>query len=185
MHHTASPSNMQILNVYSTSYDSGGRMWPIVHNTTVFSLVLTQIIALGVFGIKESQMASFFTIPLLIVTLLFSEYCKKHFYPIFRDLSAQVCFSNCSSSGSKFQVAWFILRKSGNCRTSSTWIETTSSVGGCRKSTSNYSVHTPGLRRHHHRRPPVLSSCVMSMGNLTPPCRSQSDKKLDFDCRNL
>ncbi|KAG6532793.1 CSC1-like protein RXW8 [Zingiber officinale] len=79
----------QILNVYSTSYDSGGRMWPIVHNTTVFSLVLTQIIALGVFGIKASQMASAFTIPLLIITLLFSEYCKKHFYPIFRDLSAQ------------------------------------------------------------------------------------------------
>ncbi|XP_072971847.1 CSC1-like protein RXW8 [Typha angustifolia] len=79
----------QILNVYGSKYETGGRIWPIVHNTTVFSLVLTQIIALGVFGIKHSPVSLGFTIPLLICTLLFNEYCRRRFYPIFKSLSAQ------------------------------------------------------------------------------------------------
>uniref|UniRef100_A0A1D1Z0N5 Putative membrane protein YLR241W n=1 Tax=Anthurium amnicola TaxID=1678845 RepID=A0A1D1Z0N5_9ARAE len=79
----------QILNVYGSKYETGGQMWPIVHNTTVFSLVLAQIIALGVFGLKDSPVASGFTIPLVILTLLFNEYCRQRFYPIFKSLSAQ------------------------------------------------------------------------------------------------
>ncbi|XP_015575719.2 CSC1-like protein RXW8 isoform X2 [Ricinus communis] len=73
----------QILNVYIPKYEGGGHFWPIVHNTTIFSLVLTQIIALGVFGIKESPVASGFTFPLVIGTLLFNEYCRLRFSPIF------------------------------------------------------------------------------------------------------
>ncbi|KAK6940326.1 CSC1/OSCA1-like, 7TM region [Dillenia turbinata] len=34
----------QILNVYVSKYDTGGQYWPIAHNTTIFSLVLTQIL---------------------------------------------------------------------------------------------------------------------------------------------
>ncbi|KAF8404822.1 hypothetical protein HHK36_009711 [Tetracentron sinense] len=80
----------QILNVYISKYESGGQYWPIVHNTTIFSLVLTQIIALGVFGLKRSPVASGFTIPLVICTLLFNEYCRQRFYPTFKSFSAQV-----------------------------------------------------------------------------------------------
>lgn len=81
---------VQILNVYISKYESGGLMWPVVHNTTVFSLVLMQIIALGVFGLKKSPVASGFTIPLLILTLLFNEYCRQRFHPIFISYNAQV-----------------------------------------------------------------------------------------------
>ncbi|GLT62967.1 hypothetical protein SLA2020_355670 [Shorea laevis] len=80
----------QILNVYVSKYESGGRFWPIVHNTTIFSLVVTQIIALGIFGIKRSRVASGFTIPLIILTLLFNEYCRQRFTPIFKRTSAQI-----------------------------------------------------------------------------------------------
>ncbi|XP_057973970.1 CSC1-like protein RXW8 isoform X2 [Malania oleifera] len=80
----------QILNVYISKYESGGQFWPIVHNTTIFSLVLTQIIALGVFGLKRSPVASGFTIPLVIFTLLFNEYCRQRFHPIFKNNAAQV-----------------------------------------------------------------------------------------------
>ncbi|XP_068657607.1 CSC1-like protein RXW8 [Aristolochia californica] len=79
----------QILNVYISKYESGGQVWPVVHNTTVFSLALTQVIALGVFSIKKSPIASGFTIPLLILTLLFNEYCRQRFHPIFKSISAQ------------------------------------------------------------------------------------------------
>ncbi|EOA33300.1 hypothetical protein CARUB_v10019848mg [Capsella rubella] len=80
----------QILNVYITKYESGGQYWPIFHNTTIFSLILTQIIALGFFGLKLSTVASGFTIPLILLTLLFSEYCRQRFAPIFHKYPAQV-----------------------------------------------------------------------------------------------
>jgi calcium permeable stress-gated cation channel len=102
---------MQILNVYVCKYDMGGKLWPLVHNTVVFSLVLTQIIAIGVFGLKRSKFSSGFTIPLVIGTLLFNEYCRHRFYSIFTSLSIQVIFFlfvcsifNCLLEGSPFHL---------------------------------------------------------------------------------
>lgn len=80
----------QILNVYVSNYESGGQFWPIVHITTIFSLVLSHIVALGVFGIKRSPVASGFTIPLIICTLLFNEYCRQRFLPVFKNSAAEV-----------------------------------------------------------------------------------------------
>ncbi|KQJ85654.1 CSC1-like protein RXW8 [Brachypodium distachyon] len=79
----------QLLNVYRTRYDTGGLYWPIAHNTVIFSLVLTQIICLGVFGLKESPVAAGFTIPLIILTLLFNQYCRKRLLPLFKTFPAQ------------------------------------------------------------------------------------------------
>uniref|UniRef100_A0A7N1A999 CSC1-like protein RXW8 n=1 Tax=Kalanchoe fedtschenkoi TaxID=63787 RepID=A0A7N1A999_KALFE len=80
----------QFLNVYIEKYKSGGQFWPIAHNSTIFSLVLAQIIAIGVFGLKKSPVASGFTIPLVICTLLFNEYCRQRFYPVFKKYPAEV-----------------------------------------------------------------------------------------------
>uniref|UniRef100_A0A803NIW0 CSC1/OSCA1-like 7TM region domain-containing protein n=2 Tax=Cannabis sativa TaxID=3483 RepID=A0A803NIW0_CANSA len=80
----------QVLNVYVSKYESGGQYWPIVHNTTIFSLVLMQIIALGVFGLRKSPVASGFTIPLVIFTILFNEYCRQRFNPIFVNHVAEI-----------------------------------------------------------------------------------------------
>lgn len=80
----------QIINVYITKYESGGQYWPIFHNTTIFSLILSQVIALGFFGLKLSTVASGFTIPLILLTLLFSEYCRQRFAPIFQKYPAEV-----------------------------------------------------------------------------------------------
>lgn len=79
----------QFLNVYVTEYDSGGLYWPIAHNTTIFSLIVTQIIAICVFGLKLAPVAAGFTIPLVILTLLFNEYCRQRFSPVFNCISAQ------------------------------------------------------------------------------------------------
>ncbi|CAB4274982.1 unnamed protein product [Prunus armeniaca] len=75
----------QLLNVYAPKYDTGGRFWPTVHNSTIFSLVLMHVIAIGIFGLKNLSLASSLTVPLPIVTLLFNEYCRKRFLPIFKD----------------------------------------------------------------------------------------------------
>ncbi|XP_059287884.1 CSC1-like protein RXW8 isoform X2 [Lycium ferocissimum] len=79
----------QILNVYVTKYQTGGTYWPIVHNTTIFSMVLMQIIALAVLGFKRSPSASSSAIPLIICTLLFHEYCRQRFEPLFKYTPAQ------------------------------------------------------------------------------------------------
>ncbi|KAI4389843.1 hypothetical protein MLD38_002021 [Melastoma candidum] len=60
------PEN-QILNVYITKYEG-----------------------LGVFGLKLSTVGAGFMIPLIILTLLFNEYCRKRFSPIFKNTAAQV-----------------------------------------------------------------------------------------------
>ncbi|XP_030954339.1 CSC1-like protein HYP1 [Quercus lobata] len=74
----------QLLNVYAPKYEAGGRFWPIVHDSTIFSLVLMHIIAIGIFGLKKLPLASSLIIPLPILTLLFHEYCQKRFLPIFK-----------------------------------------------------------------------------------------------------
>ncbi|KAJ3685552.1 hypothetical protein LUZ61_014716 [Rhynchospora tenuis] len=79
----------QLLFVYTPKYDTGGRFWPIVHNTTIFSLVLMHIIVIGIFGLKKLPLASSLILPLPILTLLFNEYCNKRFLPIFRAYSAE------------------------------------------------------------------------------------------------
>jgi len=81
---------MQLLNVYSPKYETGGRFWPIVHNSTIFSLVLMQAIAIGIFGLKKLPLASGLILPLPVFTLLFNEYCRKRFLPIFHAYPAEV-----------------------------------------------------------------------------------------------
>ncbi|KAI3768554.1 hypothetical protein L2E82_19339 [Cichorium intybus] len=74
----------QLLNVYSPQFETGGTFWPIVHNCTIFSLVLMHLIAVGIFGLKGLPLASTLTIPLPIITLLFNSYCQKRFVPDFK-----------------------------------------------------------------------------------------------------
>eukprot|EP01018_Ginkgo_biloba_P037296 Gb_09904 [translate_table: standard] len=73
----------QVLNVYSPKFETAGKFWPIVHDSTIFSLILMQIIAIGVFGLKKIPIASGLIVPLSALTLLFNEYCRKRFLPCF------------------------------------------------------------------------------------------------------
>ena len=80
--------------MYIAEYESGGQYWPMIHNTVIISLVIMQIIALGVFGLRKSPIASGFTIPLLIFTILFNEYCRQQFHPLFKNQVAEVVIEN-------------------------------------------------------------------------------------------
>ncbi|OWM89512.1 hypothetical protein CDL15_Pgr024260 [Punica granatum] len=79
----------QFLNVYAPKYETGGKFWPIVHNSMIFSLVLMHAIAIGIFTLKKLSLASSLLIPLPILTLLFNEYCRKRFLPMFITYSAE------------------------------------------------------------------------------------------------
>ncbi|OIW10277.1 hypothetical protein TanjilG_28028 [Lupinus angustifolius] len=73
----------QFINVYAPKYETAGKYWPIVHNTMIFSLVLMQVIAMGSFALKKLKPASAWMLPLPVLTLLFNEYCRKRFLPVF------------------------------------------------------------------------------------------------------
>ncbi|XP_078430264.1 hyperosmolality-gated Ca2+ permeable channel 2.3 [Wolffia australiana] len=79
----------QLLNVYKPKYETAGKYWPMVHNAAIISLVLMQLIAIGIFGLKKLPTASTLTIPLPVLTLLFNEYCRKRFLPNFQNYPAE------------------------------------------------------------------------------------------------
>ncbi|XP_056165318.1 CSC1-like protein At1g69450 isoform X2 [Syzygium oleosum] len=79
----------QFLNVYEPKYETAGKFWPIVHNSMIFSLVLMHCIAVGIFTLKKLSLASTLIFPLPVLTLLFNEYCRKRFLPIFVAYSAE------------------------------------------------------------------------------------------------
>ncbi|KAL6994186.1 CSC1-like protein hyp1 [Sarracenia purpurea var. burkii] len=79
----------QLLNVYAPKFETGGTFWPIVHNSTIFSLILMHIIAIGIFGLKKLPLASSLCVPLPVLTLIFNYYCRRRFLPIFKAYSAE------------------------------------------------------------------------------------------------
>ncbi|MFS8029010.1 putative calcium-dependent channel, 7TM region phosphate [Helianthus anomalus] len=79
----------QLLYVYAPKYESGGKFWPVVHDSTIFSLVLMHFIAFGIFKMKKLPYATSATFPLPVITLLFNEYCRKRFLPIFMAYSTE------------------------------------------------------------------------------------------------
>ncbi|TVU49427.1 hypothetical protein EJB05_00737 [Eragrostis curvula] len=97
----------QLFNVYTPKYDTGGRFWPIVHSTTIFSLVLLHIIAIGVFGLKKLPLASSLLVPLPVLTLLFNEFCRNRFLPIFEAYSSESLMKKDREEQSKPEMAEF------------------------------------------------------------------------------
>uniref|UniRef100_A0A2P2LA58 CSC1-like protein At1g69450 n=1 Tax=Rhizophora mucronata TaxID=61149 RepID=A0A2P2LA58_RHIMU len=80
----------QFINVYTPKYETAGKFWPTVHNSMIFSLILMHAIAVGIFTVKKLSLASTLILPLPVLTLLFNEYCRKRFLPIFVAYSAEV-----------------------------------------------------------------------------------------------
>lgn len=79
----------QLLNVYAPKYETGGKLWPIVHDSMIFSLILMHVIAIGIFGLKKLPLASSLTVPLPILTLVFNSYCRRRFLPMFKSYSVE------------------------------------------------------------------------------------------------
>ncbi|XP_050231320.1 CSC1-like protein At3g54510 [Mercurialis annua] len=79
----------QIKDVYETVYETSGRYWPYIHHYIVVGIILMQITMIGLFGLKSKPYAAIATIPLLLMTIAFNEYCKTRFLPTFRNYSIQ------------------------------------------------------------------------------------------------
>ncbi|KAL5827226.1 hypothetical protein ACOSQ3_019059 [Xanthoceras sorbifolium] len=84
----------QIQDVYETVYDTCGQYWPYIHHYIFVGFILMQITMIGLFGLKSKPAAAIATIPLLLLTILFNEYCKKRFLPTFLRTSIQNAVEN-------------------------------------------------------------------------------------------
>ncbi|XP_016686668.1 CSC1-like protein At3g54510 isoform X1 [Gossypium hirsutum] len=84
----------QIQDVYETVYDTCGTFWPFIHHYIIVAIILMQITMIGLFGLKSKPAASVSTIPLLLLTIMFNEYCKIRFLPAFRSHSIQNAVEN-------------------------------------------------------------------------------------------
>ncbi|MBA0659267.1 hypothetical protein Goklo_011419, partial [Gossypium klotzschianum] len=62
----------------------------LVYFFLAFLVYRNQVIAVAVLAMKKSPMASGCTIPLIIISLLFNEYCRKRFSQVFKRNPAQV-----------------------------------------------------------------------------------------------
>lgn len=97
----------QLLNVYSPKFETAGKFWPIVHDSTIFSLFLLHIIAIGIFGLKKVPLASSLTVPLPVITLLFNSYCCKRFLPIFSGYPAECLIKKDRDDENELTIADF------------------------------------------------------------------------------
>lgn len=79
----------QIKDVYEIVYETYGQYWPFIHHYIFLAIILSQVTMIGLFGLKSKPSASFATVPLLLLTIMFNEYAKMRFLPSFFNYSVQ------------------------------------------------------------------------------------------------
>ncbi|KAL2234626.1 CSC1-like protein At1g32090 isoform X1 [Sesamum indicum] len=74
----------QVINVYNQKYESAAAFWPHVHGRIIASLVISQLLLMGLLSTKKAANSTPLLIVLPILTLTFHKYCKNRFEPAFR-----------------------------------------------------------------------------------------------------
>ncbi|KAL3330840.1 hypothetical protein AABB24_034591 [Solanum stoloniferum] len=74
----------QVINVYNQRYESCAAFWPHVHGRIIASLVISQLLLMGLLSTKKAAKSTPFLVVLPILTLTFHKYCKSRFEPAFR-----------------------------------------------------------------------------------------------------
>lgn len=74
----------QVINVYNQRYESAAAFWPHVHARIIASLVISQLLLMGLLSTKKAAKSTPFLVMLPLLTLTFHKYCKSRFEPAFR-----------------------------------------------------------------------------------------------------
>ncbi|KAE9596897.1 putative calcium-dependent channel, 7TM region phosphate [Lupinus albus] len=74
----------QIINVYNQQYESAAAFWPHVHSRIVASLIISQLLLMGLLSTKEAAKSTPLLVILPILTYAFHKYCQSRFEPAFR-----------------------------------------------------------------------------------------------------
>ncbi|KAI3707353.1 hypothetical protein L6452_25798 [Arctium lappa] len=74
----------QVINVYNQRYESAAAFWPHVHTRILASLLISQILLLGLLSTKKAANSTPLLVVLPVLTITFHKYCKHRFEPAFR-----------------------------------------------------------------------------------------------------
>ncbi|KAF4401787.1 hypothetical protein G4B88_000835 [Cannabis sativa] len=74
----------QVINVYQQRYESAAAFWPQVHSRIIASLLISQLLLMGLLSTKKAANSTPLLVVLPILTLSFHKYCKSRFEPAFR-----------------------------------------------------------------------------------------------------
>ncbi|KAK7407101.1 hypothetical protein VNO78_08743 [Psophocarpus tetragonolobus] len=74
----------QIINVYNQQYESAAAFWPHVHSRIIASLLISQLLLLGLLSTKKAAKSTPLLVVLPILTFAFHKYCQRRFEPAFR-----------------------------------------------------------------------------------------------------
>ncbi|XP_027360695.1 CSC1-like protein At1g32090 isoform X2 [Abrus precatorius] len=74
----------QIINVYNQQYESAAAFWPLVHSRIIASLLISQLLLLGLLSTKKAANSTPLLVMLPILTFAFHKYCQRRFEPAFR-----------------------------------------------------------------------------------------------------
>ncbi|KAK7309676.1 hypothetical protein RJT34_06596 [Clitoria ternatea] len=75
----------QIINVYNQQYESAAAFWPHVHSRIIASLLISQLLLLGLLSTKKAAKSTPLLVMLPILTFAFHKYCQRRFEPAFRE----------------------------------------------------------------------------------------------------
>ncbi|KAL1567769.1 Calcium permeable stress-gated cation channel 1 [Salvia divinorum] len=73
----------QIINVYNQKYESAASFWPDVHARIIYSLVISQIMLIGLMSTKGNRLSPLFLVVLVVLTIWFHVFCKGGYEPAF------------------------------------------------------------------------------------------------------
>ncbi|KAE8660796.1 CSC1-like protein [Hibiscus syriacus] len=73
----------QIINVYDQKYESAAAFWPDVHKRIIISLIISQLLLLGLLSTKKIGKSYFAVLPLPVLTIWFYAFCKGRFESAF------------------------------------------------------------------------------------------------------
>lgn len=90
----------QIINVYNQQYESAAAFWPHVHSRIIASLLISQLLLMGLLSTKKAANSTPLLVALPILTLSFHKYCKYRFEPAFRKYPLEVSFELLNPFGS-------------------------------------------------------------------------------------
>ncbi|XP_032233382.2 CSC1-like protein ERD4 [Nematostella vectensis] len=80
----------QVLCVYIPTHSTGGKLWPVIFNRMVASLIIFHLLMIGIFGLKENFTIALLVLPLPVITSVFYYFMQQYYYEPSRFLSQEM-----------------------------------------------------------------------------------------------
>ena len=99
----------QNMFVYSPTPDSGGKLWPKAIRILLSCMIISEVVVLGVLGLRQSLIAFPLMLPLIIVSSLFYGYVNQQHFKVAEHLTSDACMQAEMKQIGNFDVRSFVV----------------------------------------------------------------------------